>query len=129
MSILPVRSTVTPSPCRMATTLGNAAPPWDTKYTGPVRAVARIGVVAVAVPKLESAGHDAGFAANAVSVHAFWIVGMRRAGSSLGSVTATLWVFACPSPLVYFTSRLAPLALLLFAWVETVNEGLNARFA
>src|SRR5580658_2746526 len=78
---------------------------------------------------LESTGHEAGFAANAVSVHAFWIVGIKRAGSCLGSVTATLLVFACPAPLMYLTSRLAPCALLVFACVETVNDGLNARFA
>src|SRR6202521_4588874 len=40
MSMLPVSCTVTPPPCRMATTSGNAAPPCDTKYTGPVTGTA-----------------------------------------------------------------------------------------
>ena len=95
MFTLPTRSTVIPSPCRIATTSGNAAPPWDTRYAGPDTGVARIGVVAVAIPMFDPAGHDAGFAANVASVHACWIV-VSRAGSCLGSTTATLWMFASP---------------------------------
>src|ERR1700680_3144811 len=93
MSMLPTTSSVTPPPWRTTTTSGTAAPPCETRYTGPDTGFARTGVVAVAVPMFEPAGHDAGFTANAAAVHACWIV-VNRAGSCLGNVTATLWMFA-----------------------------------
>jgi hypothetical protein len=70
MFTLPTRSSVIPSPWKTITTSGNAAPPWETKYAGPLNGFARTGVVAIAVPMFEPAGHDAGFAANTASVHA-----------------------------------------------------------
>ena len=50
--------------------------------------------MAVAVPMFEPAGHDAGFALNVASGQACWIV-VSREGSCLGSVTATVRMFAC----------------------------------
>src|ERR1700686_5192379 len=72
----------------------------------------------------EPAGHDAGFWLNVTSGQACWIV-VSREGSALGSVTATLPMFACPGAEPTLTSRLAPFFLLVFACVETVNVGLN----
>ena len=37
--MLPTRSSVTPSPCRITTRSGNAAPPCETRYAGPVDGV------------------------------------------------------------------------------------------
>src|ERR1700683_5509584 len=96
ISMLPVRSIVTPSPCRITTRSGNAAPPCDTRYAGPVTGPARIGVTAVPVPMSEPAGQEAGFAANVACGHACWIV-VNRAGNCLGNVTATLRTFASPA--------------------------------
>src|SRR5580658_305011 len=89
----PVRLTVTPSPCKIATTSGNAAPPCETRYTGPDKGFANTGVLAVAVPICEPTGQPAGLAANCASVHACWIVD-NRAGNCLGNVTSTFAVFA-----------------------------------
>ncbi len=36
MNVAATTSTLTPSPCSTMMRLGNASPPWDTKYTGPV---------------------------------------------------------------------------------------------
>ena len=36
MSVLPSRRICTPSPCSTNSTSGNAAPPWETRYAGPV---------------------------------------------------------------------------------------------
>src|ERR1700674_576994 len=87
--------------------------------------VDRTGVVAVAIPIADAAGHVAGFWLNACSVHACWIV-VNLAGRALGSVTATLRVLACPAPDTYFTLRLAPCFLLVLACVDTVNFGVNS---
>src|SRR6202521_5080132 len=86
--------------------------------------VDRTGVVAVAIPIADAAGHVAGFWLNACSVHACWIV-VNLAGRALGSVTATLRVLACPAPPTYLTLRLAPCFLLVLACVDTVNFGVN----
>ncbi len=65
-----------------------------TKYAGPVSGTGRIGVIAVAVPTRDPAGHEAGLALNVASVHAFCNV-VSREGSCLGRFTLTERMFAC----------------------------------
>ncbi len=86
-------------------------------------------MIAFACPMIDAGGHPAGFVSNCAAVHAFCSVG-RRDGRALGSSTLTLLMFAwVPSALgtAIFAVRLAPSALLVFALVDTVNAGLNAR--
>src|ERR1700733_4003259 len=128
MSVLPARSIVTFSPCSTSTSWGNAAPPWETKYAGPVRGTFRIEVCTVAVATSDAAGHPAGLVLNCASVHALRSV-VRREGSWLGSCTSTLPTFASPGLATSLTSRLAPCALLACPLVEAVNDGLNGSVA
>src|SRR5664279_3402361 len=134
MSVCPSRTSLTPSPCSTISRSGNAAPPWLTRYAGPVSGLARIGVLAVAVPTSDSFGQDAGFASKTAARHAFCSV-VRRDGSCLGSETLTERMLASPPPgcgpplEVTFTSRLAPDALLACPAVDTEKDGLNGRVA
>src|SRR5580692_6506671 len=110
--------------------LGNASPPWETKYAGPVNGTGITGVVAVACPTIDAAGHPAGLASNVASGQAFWSV-VRREGSFLGSSTLTREMFASYGPAGYasFTCRLAPSAREVFPDTVAVSFGLNARTA
>lgn len=54
---------------------------------------------------------------------------VNLAGNCLGRTTRTLAMFACPVLEPTLTVNDAPLALLVFACVLTLNEGLNGRFA
>ena len=85
---------------------GNFAPPWLTKYAGPVKGTGTMGDTAVADPILESWGHAAGFWLNVLSGQAFCRV-VNRDGSCLGKLTLRD----------------------VFPYVETWNFGLNASFA
>src|SRR4029077_7051841 len=71
MNVEPVRSTRTPSPWRITTSEGNASPPWETKYTGPVSPIGNTGVDALAIPTTDAAGQFAGLDSNTAAVHAF----------------------------------------------------------
>ncbi len=86
-----------PSPCSTNSTSGNAAPPWETRYAGPVSGLFSTGVWIVALPITEPSSHAAGLALNTASGHAFWSV-VRREGSATGSCRSTFAMFACPSP-------------------------------
>ena len=86
-----------------------------------------IGVMALAVPMNESAGQPEGFALNWFSVHAFWSVGISRAGSAFGSCTSTLPMFAWPGSDFTATSRLAPPALLVAPLGRRAELGANDR--
>ena len=97
MNVFPVSTIVTPSPWSTISRSGNASPPWLTKYAGPSRGTGRIGVIALAVPITDAAGHPAGLALNCAAVHAFCNV-VNREGSCLGRSTLTCLMFAsCPS--------------------------------
>src|SRR5437588_7751583 len=124
MSVLPRSSSVIPSPCRTIARSGNAAPACETRYAGPVSEAFKTGVTAVPVPTTEAAGHDAGFAANVASGHAFCSV-VSLEGSCLGRLTLTLAMFAWPGAEVTLTCSAAPFALLVLASVSTVNLGVN----
>src|SRR5664280_607971 len=128
MSVLPSKTIWTPSPCSRNSTSGNAAPPWETRIAGPVSGAFRTGVCAVAVPTNDPSGHPAGLALNCASVHAFCSV-VSREGSDIGSCRLTLLMFASPGFWAILTVRLAPLALLVWPWVEAANDGLNGRLA
>ena len=52
-------------------TSGNAAPPCETRYAGPLSELLKTGVWIVACPITDPSGHDAGLALNAPSVQAF----------------------------------------------------------
>ena len=65
--------------------LGNASPPWETKYAGPSRGTGTIGVIALAYPTTDVAGQLAGFASNVLATHAFCNV-FSREGSCLGEL-------------------------------------------
>src|SRR5450759_2530330 len=93
MNVSPCRSTVMPWPESTTISSGNFAPPWETKYAGPDRTAERIGVVAVALPIRDAAGHAAGFALNVLSRHAFCNV-VSLDGSCLGRLTLTERMFA-----------------------------------
>src|SRR5580704_3216881 len=110
--------------------LGNASPPWLTKYAGPSSGTGSTGVVAVACPTIDAAGHAAGFASKTAAVHAFCSV-VSRDGSALGSSTLTFAMFASYGPAGYpsLTCRLAPPALLAFPDVDASSFGLNADTA
>src|ERR1700730_16957770 len=95
MWTLPVRSTRTPSPCRISTTSGKAAPPCETRYTGPLSVPGSTGVLDLAIPISEPAGQVAGLASKVAAGQACWMV-VSRAGSCWGSVTATDLTLACP---------------------------------
>ncbi len=98
MNVAPVRSTRTPSPCSTMIRLGNASPPWETKYTGPFSWTGSTGVETLTTPITDAAGQLAGFASNTAAVHAFCSV-VSREGSCLGSSTLTFAMFACvPCP-------------------------------
>src|SRR4029077_17076884 len=60
MLVFPSKYSVIPSPCRTITRSGNATPPWDTRYAGPVSGLLSTGVCAVAIPTADAAGHAAG---------------------------------------------------------------------
>src|SRR6202167_3532688 len=109
MNVVPVRSTLTPSPCNTTISDGNASPPWETKYTGPSNPTGSSGVLAFAIPTIDAAGHPAAFASNCAAVQAFCSV-VNRDGSCLGRSTLTKAMFAsCPcAPLgsETFASRL-----------------------
>src|SRR5271154_1620923 len=85
-----------------------------------------------ACPITDGVGHPAGFASNCAAVHAFCNV-VSREGSCLGSSTLTIRMFAwLPNGSlgsVTFAVKLAPLALLVFPLVETVNFGVNFKAA
>src|ERR1700694_5347201 len=61
-------------------------------------------------------------------MQALWSV-VRREGRASGSCRFTLRMFASPGFWVTFTTSDAPLTLLVLPCVETVNDGLNGRFA
>src|SRR5271166_538900 len=127
MSVWPSRISFTPSPCRMISVSGNAAPPWETKYTGPDSGSGSSGVCAVAVAISDSFGQPAGLELNCASGHAFWSV-VSLEGRTLGIVSSTLWMFAPPpagKPIL--TWKLAPFARLVFPSVEAENTGLNGN--
>ena len=65
MCVLPSSTSVMPSPCSTNSTSGNAAPPWETRYAGPVSGLLSTGVWIVACPITDPSGHDAGLASNA----------------------------------------------------------------
>src|SRR3977135_2963339 len=88
MNVAAVKSTRTPSPCNTITRSGKAAPPWETKYTGPVRMVGSVGVTAFTTPMTDAAGHAPGFASNVAAGQAFCNV-VNRDGSCLGRSTLT----------------------------------------
>src|SRR5438132_1021657 len=83
------------------------------------------GVTAVAVPTLDAAGQLSGLAANVACRHAFCSV-VSRDGRALGSDVFTERMLAWPAAWLTLTSRLAPLALDVLAFVDAENEGLNA---
>src|SRR5439155_24862600 len=87
----------------------------------------RIGVVAVAVPMSEPAGHLAGLVANWASVQAFWSVTSRE-GSAAGSCVSTFRMSASPRFCPTLTSSDAPWRLPLPA-VVAEKDGLNERLA
>src|ERR1700728_1408643 len=93
MNVVPVRSTLTPSPCSTTTSDGNASPPWETKYTGPVNGTGSSGVVAFTTPTIEAAGQLAGFDVNFAAVHACCSV-VRREGNCFGRSTFACATFA-----------------------------------
>src|SRR6202167_1926833 len=93
MNVVPVRSTLTPSPCNTTIRDGNASPPWETKYTGPSNPIGNSGVVAFAIPTIDAAGHPAALASNCAAVHAFCNV-VNRDGNCLGRSTLTDAMFA-----------------------------------
>ena len=111
---------------------GYFAPPWETKYAGPVRGPSSTGVLTVASPTLEATGQLLGFSANTFSVHAFCSV-FNGDGSCLGRLTLTFATFAlvpcAPAGSVRLTCRLAPSVREVFALVETLNSGLNESAA
>ena len=124
MFVLPCRITRTPSPSSSRSRSGNAAPPCETRYAGPLRLPGRTGVVAVAVPTLEPTGQANGLAAYVASAHAFCIV-VKREGSCRGSWVTTEWMFASWAPWLRLTLRLAPLSFDVLELDDTVNLGLN----
>ncbi len=125
MNVSPTRFTRTPYPWSTATRFGNASPPCETKYTGPDSLTGRIGVTACTAPITDAAGHDAGFASNVASGHAFCSV-VNREGSCLGSSTLTCAMFDCgPEGNASFASRLAPSAFEVLPDVATLNFGPN----
>ncbi len=103
---------------------GNFAPPWHTKYAGPLSGTGSNGVVALASPTLDSAGHAAGFASNVVSMHAC-LSASRFEGSCLGRFTFTLLMFAwLPNAALGYASltfKLAPFLREVLPDVETLN--------
>ena len=117
MSVLPSRTISTPSPCRMNSTSGNAAPPWETRYRRARQRHIQHRREAVAMPMNEPSGQPAGLALNCASVHAFCSV-VKPDGSAVGSVRSTLWMFASPAFCATLTTRLAPFALLVLPCVR-----------
>jgi hypothetical protein len=111
------------SPCMMMSRSGKAAPPWETRYAGPVSGTSSRGVIAVAVPTTEPAGQPAGLAAYWPSGQAFCSV-TRREGSAIGSCVPTFLIAASPGFCAIFTSSDAPWKLPLPA-VAAVNDGWN----
>ena len=93
MNVVPTRITFTPYPCRTTSRLGNASPPWLTKYTGPASGSGMFGTTALALPITDGPGHAAGFASNCAFVQAFCSV-VNRDGSCFGSSTLTLAISA-----------------------------------
>jgi hypothetical protein len=91
--VFPTSVIVIPSPCRTITTSGNASLPWETRYTGPIRGLVKIGVIASALPTTDATGQVAGFASKVAAKQAFCSV-VRRAGSCLGKSTLTDLMFA-----------------------------------
>lgn len=79
---------------------------------------------ALAVPTIDTAGQDAGFASNTAATHAPFSV-LSLAGSCLGRLTLTLAMFAWPAPEATLTCRPAPLALLVFAGAVADSLGAN----
>ena len=63
IAVLPTRITRTPLPSSSRSRSGNAAPPWETRYAGPVSLPGRTGVVTVALPTFELPGQLYGLAA------------------------------------------------------------------
>jgi hypothetical protein len=110
---------------------GNFAPPCETKYAGPVRGPARIGVLTRTDPTCEEDGQLLGSSAKTFSVHAFCSV-FNGEGSCLGSDTLTFATFASfPGPpssgSASVTCRLAPSTREVCAEVEALNAGLKNR--
>ena len=77
--------------------LGNASPPCETKYAGPVNGTGNTGVVAVACPMIDTGGQFAGLASNVAAVHAFCRV-FSWDGSCFGSSTLTFAMLASYGP-------------------------------
>src|SRR5665811_2061051 len=93
MNVSACSCTVVPYPERTITSSGNFAPPWLTKYAGPVNGTGSSGVVAFAVPTRDSVEQPAGFCANVLSGQAFCNV-LNRDGNCFGRSTLTLAIFA-----------------------------------
>src|SRR2546426_5435259 len=125
MSVLPTRITRTPLPSSSRSRSGKAAPPWETRYAGPLSVPGRTGVVAVAVPTLAPAGQLKGFDAYVASGQACCSV-VSREGSWTGSCVTTERMLAWRAGCVTLTCRLSPFARDGWALVEALNEGVNA---
>ena len=67
MSVLPFRITRTPLASSTRSRSGNAAPPCETRYAGPVSFVGSVGVFARAPPTSDLPGQLKGFASNVAS--------------------------------------------------------------
>ena len=94
MKVEATRSTRTPSPCSTTSKAGNASPPWETKYTGPLSGTGNTGESTLTMPITDAAGQFDGFASNVAATHAFCSV-VNREGSCLGRSTLTLAMFDC----------------------------------
>src|SRR5579859_4612990 len=128
MSVLPTRMMRTPLPSSTMSRSGNASPPWETKYAGPLIGVGSTGVIAVAVPTCDSGEQLNGFASNVFARHAFWSV-VKREGSAFGSTVTLERMFASPAGWVTVTLRLVPFTFVTFALVDADNAGLKASFS
>ncbi len=129
MSVLPSRTIFTPSPWSTNSTSGNAAPPCETRYAGPLSGFLNTGVWTIPSPITEPSSQLAGLALKTASRHAFWIV-VSRDGSTPGIVKSTLWMFAWPMPGdSTVTAKVVPSSLLPWPTTEAVSFGANGRLA
>src|SRR5271165_6742095 len=116
-----------PSPCSTNSTSGKEAPPWETRYAGPERALLSTGVWIVAVPITDSGLQAAGFDPKTAARHAFCRVD-RREGRLSGSCRSTLAMLACPRPLeVSLTMKAVPSSLLACPPAVAVRVGSKGR--
>src|SRR5256714_8667361 len=124
MSVLPTTITRTPLPSSTRSRSGKDALACDTRIAGPFIFACSTGVLARTPPTNEPDGHLNGSASNVAAGHALLSV-VRREGSCSGNCTFTDFMFACPAAWLIVVSRLTPLALVNFAIVAALKDGLK----